>query len=91
LFDDFNYSTSSDPKISENGWNVRSNSGGPGVPGATWSPENVTFASTGGNSVMNLRPSTAGTAESPKQPEVVTNPMKFKNVTYAARVNFSDA
>ncbi|EPD63788.1 cellulose binding domain-containing protein [Streptomyces sp. HGB0020] len=91
LFDDFNYSSSSDPRISANGWNVRSNSGGPGVPGATWSPENVTFATTGGNSVMNLRTSTAGTAESTKQTEVLTKALKFKNGTYAARVNFSDA
>ncbi|MFK0125779.1 cellulose binding domain-containing protein [Streptomyces nigra] len=91
LFDDFDYSTSSDPRISANGWNVRSNAGGPGVPGATWSPENVTFASSGGNSVMNLRTSTAGTAESTRQTEVLTKAMKFRNGTYAARVRFSDA
>ncbi|MFE5916558.1 cellulose binding domain-containing protein [Streptomyces sp. NPDC056468] len=91
LFDDFNYGSSSDPRISANGWNVRANSGGPGVPGATWSPENVTFAGSGGNSVMNLRTSTAGTAESTKQTEVLTKAMKFKNGTYAARVKFSDA
>lgn len=91
LFDDFNYSGSSDPRISANGWSVRSNSGGPGVPGATWSPENVTFAGSGGNSVMNLRTSTAGTPESTKQTEVLTKTMKFKNGTYAARVRFSDA
>ncbi|MEV8086478.1 cellulose binding domain-containing protein [Streptomyces nigra] len=91
LFDDFDYSDSSDPRISANGWNVRSNSGGPGVPGATWSPENVTFASSGGNSVMNLRTSTAGTAESTRQTEVLTKAMKFRNGTYAARVRFSDA
>ncbi|MEV6999656.1 cellulose binding domain-containing protein [Streptomyces sp. NPDC093982] len=91
LFDDFNYSGSSDPRISANGWSVRSNSGRPGVPGATWSPENVTFASSGGNSVMNLRTSTAGTPESTKQTEVLTKTMKFKNGTYAARVRFSDA
>ncbi|MEU8928988.1 cellulose binding domain-containing protein [Streptomyces sp. NPDC048409] len=90
LFDDFNYSTSSDPKISANGWNVRSNSGGPGVPGATWAPENVTFASSAGNSVMNLRTSTSGTAESTRQTEVATKSMKFKNGTYAARVKFAD-
>ncbi|MFE0916675.1 cellulose binding domain-containing protein [Streptomyces nigra] len=91
LFDDFDYSTSSDPRISANGWSVRSNAGGPGVPGATWSPENVTFASSGGNSVMNLRTSTAGTAESTRQTEVLTKAMKFRNGTYAARVRFSDA
>ncbi|GGX70071.1 cellulose binding domain-containing protein [Streptomyces fructofermentans] len=91
LFDDFNYSNHTDPRISANGWSVRSNSGGPGVPGATWAPENVTFSSTGGNSVMNLETSTAGTAATTEQTEVLTKATKFKNGTYAARVKFSDA
>ncbi|MFJ3223146.1 cellulose binding domain-containing protein [Streptomyces sp. NPDC086783] len=91
LFDDFNYSGHTDPKISEHGWNVRSNSGGPGVPGATWAPENVTFVNANGNSVMNLETSTAGTGASTKQTEVLTKALKFKNGTYAARVKFSDA
>ncbi|MFJ2197306.1 cellulose binding domain-containing protein [Streptomyces violaceusniger] len=91
LFDDFNYGDYSDPRISAHGWNVRSNSGGPGVPGATWAPEKVTFSSTGGNSIMNLETSTAGTAASTKQTEILTKAMKFKNGTYAARVKFSDA
>ncbi|MET8684631.1 cellulose binding domain-containing protein [Streptomyces sp. NPDC004732] len=91
LFDDFTYSAYNDPKISANGWNVRSNSGGPGVPGATWDPSNVTFASSGGNTVMNLETSTAGTGASTEQTEVLTKAMKFKNGTYAARVKFSDA
>jgi hypothetical protein len=91
LFDDFNYSSYDDPKISAHGWSVRSSSGGPGVSGATWAPENVTFAGTSGNSVMNLETSTSGTGESTKQTEVVTNTRKFKNGTYAARVKFNDA
>ncbi|MGW6275484.1 cellulose binding domain-containing protein [Streptomyces sp. NPDC055060] len=91
LFDDFNYTKHDDPAISAHGWNVRSNSGGPGVPGATWAPQNVTFSASGGNSVMNLETSTAGTGESTKQTEVLTKATKFKNGTYAARVKFSDA
>ena len=91
LFDDFNYTNHTDPKISANGWNVRSNSGGPGVPGATWAPENITFASSGGNSIMNLETSTAGTGQSTKHTELLTKSMKFKNGTYASRVKFSDA
>jgi cellulose binding protein with CBM3 domain len=91
LFDDFDYTASSDPRIAANGWTVRSNAGGPGVPGATWAPENVTFATSAGNSVMNLRTSTAGTATSTRQTEVLTKATKFKNGTYAARVKFSDA
>lgn len=91
LFDDFNYSSHTDPKINANGWSVRSNSGGPGVPGATWAAENVTFASQSGNSVMNLETSTAGTGASTKHTEILTRSMKFKNGTYASRVKFSDA
>ncbi|MEU7033804.1 cellulose binding domain-containing protein [Streptomyces sp. NPDC046237] len=91
LFDDFDYTGHTDPAISTHGWSVRSNSGGPGVPGATWAAENVTFAKEGANSIMNLRTSTAGTAESTRQTEILTRSTKFKNGTYAARVRFSDA
>ncbi|MGC4945779.1 cellulose binding domain-containing protein [Streptomyces sp. DT224] len=91
LFDDFNYSNHSDPRIAAHGWSVRSNAGGPGVPGATWAPENVTFATQSGNSLMNLETSTAGSGESTKQTEILTQSMKFRNGTYAARVKFNDA
>ncbi|MFF1272626.1 cellulose binding domain-containing protein [Streptomyces marokkonensis] len=90
LFDDFDYTSHTDPAISAHGWSVRSNSGGPGVPGATWDPSKVTFSSSGGNSVMNLETSTAGTGASTRHTEVLTRSMKFKNGTYAARVRFSD-
>ena len=90
LFDDFNYTSHTDPAIAAHGWYVRANSGGPGVPGATWAPENVTFEREGANSLMNLETSTAGTAGSTRQTEILTNAMKFKNGTYAARVKFSD-
>ncbi|MDT0403473.1 MULTISPECIES: cellulose binding domain-containing protein [Streptomyces] len=91
LFDDFAYTSHTDPAISAHGWNVRSNSGGPGVPGAAWDPSKVTFSSSGGNSVMNLETSTAGTGASTTHTEVLTKSMKFRNGTYAARVRFSDA
>lgn len=90
LFDDFNYASYTDPAIAAHGWNVRSNSRGPGVPGATWDPSKVTFPTVSGNTVMNLETSTAGTAESTRQTEVVSRSTKFKNGTYAARVKFSD-
>lgn len=91
LFDDFDYGSHADPAIAAHGWSVRSNAGGPGVPGATWAPEKVTFAREAGNSVMNLETSTAGTGESTKHTEILTRASKFKNGTYAARVKFSDA
>lgn len=91
LFDDFDYSSHTDPAIAAHGWSVRSNAGGPGVPGATWAPEKVTFAKESGNSIMNLETSTAGSGESTKQTEILTQATKFKNGTYAARVKFADA
>ncbi|GAA5005188.1 cellulose binding domain-containing protein [Streptomyces siamensis] len=91
LFDDFAYTSHTDPALAAHGWNVRSNSGGPGVPNATWDPSKVTFPTVSGNSVMNLQTSTAGTAESTRQTEVVSKSTKFKNGTYAARVKFTDA
>ncbi|MFI2428870.1 cellulose binding domain-containing protein [Streptomyces sp. NPDC018955] len=90
LFDDFDYTSHTDPAISAHGWSVRSNSGGPGVPGATWDPSKVTFSTSGGNSVMSLETSTAGTGASTVHTEVLTRSMKFRNGTYAARVRFSD-
>ncbi|MFF4769120.1 cellulose binding domain-containing protein [Streptomyces sp. NPDC001255] len=91
LFDDFSYASSTDPGLDAHGWSVRSNSGGPGVPGATWDPRKVTFPKDGTNTVMNLETSTAGTGESTVHTEVLTKATKFKNGTYAARVKFSDA
>lgn len=91
LFDDFTYTAHDDPRVSAHGWSVRSNSGGPGVPGASWVPRNVTFPSSGGNSVMDLETKTAGTAASTEQTEILTRSAKFKNGTYAARVKFGDA
>ena len=92
LFDDFNYSGHTDPKLSEHGWTVRSNAGGPGVPGATWAPENITFATDG----RQLRHEPGDfdrrhRRSPPKQTEILTKAMKFKNGTYAARVKFTDA
>ncbi|MGC3001143.1 cellulose binding domain-containing protein [Streptomyces sp. G35A] len=91
LFDDFAYTSHTDPALSAHGWSVRSNSGGPGVPGATWDPSKVTFAGSGAGTVMNLRTSTAGTGSSTTHTEVLTKSTKFRNGTYAARVRFSDA
>ncbi|AXK33283.1 hypothetical protein DVA86_12100 [Streptomyces armeniacus] len=90
LFDDFNYTSHDDPKLAEHGWSARATTGAPGVPGATWAPENITFADDGGNSIMNLETSTAGTPESTEHSELLSDSMKFKNGTYAARVKFSD-
>ncbi|MGW4890795.1 cellulose binding domain-containing protein [Kitasatospora sp. NPDC004240] len=91
LFDDFSYTSHTDPALAGHGWSVRSNAGGPGVPGATWDPSKVTFVSQSGNTVMNLETSSAGTGATTTHTEILTKATKFKNGTYAARVKFSDA
>ncbi|WP_308250776.1 cellulose binding domain-containing protein [Nonomuraea rhizosphaerae] len=87
LFDDFSYTNSADPRLSQRGWTVRSSSGGPGVPGATWSPSAVTFP--GG--LLTLDSSTNGTGSGTVQTELSTSARKFREGTYGARVRFSDA
>jgi hypothetical protein len=94
LFDDFNYTGSSDPNLAAHDWTVRTSAGGPGVSGATWSANAITFpASTaaGGTHVMNLAASTDGTAANTVQAELDTTQQKFFQGTYAARVYFNDA
>ena len=94
LFDDFNYTSSSDPNIAAHDWTVRTASGGPGVTGATWSANAITFPTStaaGGTHVMNLAASTDGTAANTVQSELDTTSRKFFEGTYAARVYFNDA
>lgn len=91
LFDDFDYSSRRDPTLASHGWSVRSHSGGPGVPDATWEADNVTFSRAGPGSVMNMETSTAGTAGTTKMTAVSTSATKFRLGTYAARLQFSDA
>ncbi|GAA1707092.1 cellulose binding domain-containing protein [Nonomuraea sp. AD125B] len=87
LFDDFTYSGPSDPLLAQRGWTVRSSSGGPGVPGATWSPSAVSFP--GG--LLTLDSTTNGTASGTVQAELSTANRKFFEGTYGARVRFTDA
>jgi hypothetical protein len=91
LFDDFAYTSHTDPNLSAHGWSARGNPGGPGVPGATWAPENITFPTVDGDPVAQLASSTDGTASGTKHTELLQNQMRFFEGTYAARVWFSDA
>ncbi|MEU0250460.1 glycoside hydrolase family 16 protein [Streptomyces sp. NPDC006235] len=90
LFDDFNYTDYTDPRITQRGWTLKSGQGGPGVPGATWRPQDITFATESGNSIMSLRSGSNGTASGTTQTEIYQQ-RKFHRGTYAARVQFSDA
>jgi len=61
LFDDFDYYTAStDSRLAQRGWVMRSGAGGPGVPGATWSPKAVTFPRLGDGPVLQLESTTTG-------------------------------
>jgi hypothetical protein len=89
LFDDFNYFAYTDTRLNQRGWTLRSGQGGPGVAGATWRPQNISFATVSGNSVMTMRSGTSGTATSTQHTEIYQQ-RKFSYGTYAARVRFSD-
>jgi hypothetical protein len=94
MFDDFTYTGPNDPNLAAHDWTVRTSSGGPGVSGATWSANAISFpASTaaGGSHVMNLAASTDGTSGNTVQAEIDTTSQKFFQGTYAARVYFNDA
>ncbi|HYQ67632.1 cellulose binding domain-containing protein [Actinophytocola sp.] len=88
LFDDFAYTSSSDARIAQRGWTVRSGGGGPGVPGAVWDPSLVTFPTVNGQKVMRLESSNNGS--SARQTELF-HQRKFFEGTYGARVYFSDS
>jgi hypothetical protein len=89
LFDDFTYSSSSDPAIAARNWTVRTNAGGPGVPGAAWPASNVTFPTVDGQKVLQLAAATDGTAGGTSHAEML-HQRKFFEGTYAARVKFAD-
>ena len=90
LFDDFSYSTIDE--MTYNGWVVRSGSGWPGVTGATFRPENVSFLDypdPADNRLLRMTSSTDGTAENTYQTQIC-HQRKYMEGTYAARVRFSD-
>ena len=90
LFDDFTYSALDE--MTANGWIIRSGSGWPGVSGATFRPENVSFVDypdQTGNRLMRMTSSTDGTSENTYQTQVC-HQRKYMEGTYAARVRLSD-
>ncbi len=91
LFDDFSYSGPSDSLINQRGWSVRTNSGGPGIPGASWPASNISFPTVDGAKSLQLQASTDGTAGGTSQAEFLSSQLRFFEGTYAARVKFTDA
>ena len=91
LFDDFSYLTHHE--MTANGWVIRSGSGWPGVPGASFRPGNVSFIDypdQAGNRLLRMTSSTNGTSENTFQTQIC-HQRKYLEGTYAARVRFSDS
>ena len=91
LFDDFAYSSSGDAALTRNGWVPRSYQGGPGVPGANWSPSNISFPTADGQKVLQLTASTDGTGAGTNHAELYSAQKRYFEGTYASRVKFTDA
>ena len=90
LFDDFNYSSRTDPALSQRGWSARGNAGGPGVGGARWSADNITFPTVDGQKVVQLESSTDGTPGGTVHSEFSQSNRRFFEGTYLARIKFAD-
>jgi len=88
LFDDFKYEDVE--AFEENDWIVRTEPGWPGVPGAIWREEGVTFVDDSEddeNRLMQMTSATDGTTTYQTQ---VCHQRKFYEGTYASRIRFSD-
>jgi hypothetical protein len=86
MFDDFSYANVTGLEF--NGWKVRTEKGWPGIPGALWKTENVSFPTdpeNSGNKFMRIS-SIIGPEVSQTQ---VCHARKYLEGTYAARVRFT--
>jgi hypothetical protein len=90
LFDDFHYTSSADPALTGNGWTPRTYPGGPGVPGANWSANNITFPTSAGQKVLQLTASTDGTGAGTNHAELYSTQKRYLDGTYASRIRFTD-
>ncbi|MDX2161949.1 MAG: glycoside hydrolase family 16 protein [bacterium] len=91
MFDDFSYVASDDPQLAAHGWVVRAGDGWPGIPGAEWRADNVTFVpdpDDPANTLLVMTSTTDGTTTTQTQ---LCHQRKYFEGTFAARVRFSDA
>jgi hypothetical protein len=91
LFDDFSYS--SHREMTKHGWIIRTVAGWPGVPGATWWAEGVSFlkdTERSGNRILRMTSSTDGTVGANTKQTQICQQRKYLEGTYAARVRFTD-
>jgi hypothetical protein len=90
LFDDFSYTNQKELK--KHGWIVRTAPGWPGVPGATWSKQGVSFLKDlkdPRNRILRMTSSTNGPNANTTQTQIC-HQRKYLEGTYAARVRFTD-
>jgi len=86
LFDDFNYSAQDE--MTANGWIIRAQAGWPGVPGATFLPENVSFVDdtqVPTNRLLRMTSSTDGTSANTFQTQIC-HQRKYLEGTYAMAI-----
>jgi hypothetical protein len=90
FFDDFNYQTLG--AFYDNGWKARTETGHPGIPGASWSaiglsfPDDITGAEHG---AIRMSSVTDGTAANTRHTQIC-HARKYREGTYAARIFFRD-
>src|SRR5258705_3801111 len=90
LFDDFSYTNRKE--LTNHGWIVRRVAGWPGLPGATWWKEGVSFLKDPDqprNRILRMVSTTDGTGTSANQTQIC-HQRKYFEGTYAARVRFAD-
>src|SRR5258705_12822369 len=90
MFDDFNYTKHE--QLTMHGWIVRTAPGWPGVPGAIWAKEGVSFLSDPdqqGNRILRMISSTGGPGSTTNQTQIF-HQRKYLEGTYGARVRFTD-
>lgn len=90
FFDDFNYSDMA--AFNSNGWKVRTETGHPGIKGATWSAEGLSFHTDIPETeagAVRMSSVTNGTGENTRHTQFC-HARKYREGTYAARVFFRD-
>ncbi len=90
LFEDFDYKTPEDVAFTKNGWIMRSKTGWPGIPGANWPDDQLSFVDdpdTAGNHLLQLNASNDGKTVNQAQ---ICQQRKFFEGTYASRIRFID-
>lgn len=90
FFDDFNYDNMN--QFYDNNWKVRTQTGHPGISGATWSADGINFhdnVSGAQNGVVRMTSLTGGKGENTRHTQFC-HQRKYLEGTYAARVFFRD-